>query len=119
MRPLIRQLVDKLVAHGYPVVTDGEFRRGWYHSDFLGALSGIKLSTYTMNLFGEETLVGSSTINGPIAWNPDHPFFGHFRFLKELADKHGVAAKLDIPGPNMFFGRYDHDRPGKLLWTRL
>ena len=31
----IRELIGKLVEHGYPVVTDGEFRRGWYHSDFL------------------------------------------------------------------------------------
>ncbi|GHV97566.1 5-methyltetrahydropteroyltriglutamate--homocysteine S-methyltransferase [Lactobacillus nasalidis] len=97
----IEQLIQKLVAHGYPVVTDGEFRRGWYHSDFLGALEGIKLSTYTMNLFGEETLVGSTAITGPVAWNPRHPFIDHFRFAKKTADKYGVATKLDIPGPNM------------------
>ena len=31
----IRDLIEKLVAHGYKVITDGEYRRGWYHSDFL------------------------------------------------------------------------------------
>lgn len=97
----IRQLIKQLVDHGYPVVTDGEFRRGWYHSDFLGALNGVKLSTYTMNLFGEDTLVGSTTIEGPISWNPNHPFIYHFKFAKAEADQYGVMTKLDIPGPNM------------------
>ena len=35
----IRELIGKLVEHGYPVITDGEFRRGWYHSDFLASLT--------------------------------------------------------------------------------
>ena len=99
----IRNLIAKLAAHGYKVVTDGEFRRGWYHSDFLGSLNGVKLTTYTMNLFGSETLVGSTTIEDRITWNPQHPFVEHFKFAKAVADEHGVTCKLDIPGPNMVF----------------
>lgn len=97
----ITELVDKLVSLRYGVVTDGEYRRGWYHSDFLAGLKGVNFSTYTMNLFGEDTLVGSTTIESRIEWNPEHPFIGHFKFLKALADERGVVAKLDIPGPNM------------------
>lgn len=97
----IVELVDKLVALRYGVVTDGEYRRGWYHSDFLASLGGVSFSTYTMNLFGEDTLVGSTTITSKIEWNPEHPFLEHFKFLKALADERGVVAKLDIPGPNM------------------
>lgn len=99
----IRELIGKLVEHGYPVVTDGEFRRGWYHSDFLASLNGVKFTTYTMNLFGSETLVGSTTIADRITWNENHPFIDHFKFAKSVADEYGVATKLDIPGPNMVF----------------
>lgn len=99
----IRELIGKLVEHGYPVVTDGEFRRGWYHSDFLASLNGVKFTTYTMNLFGSETLVGSTTIADRITWNENHPFIAHFKFAKAVADEYGVATKLDIPGPNMVF----------------
>lgn len=99
----IRELIGKLVDHGYKVVTDGEFRRGWYHSDFLAGLNGVKFTTYIMNLFGSDTLVGSTTIADRISWNENHPFIEHFRFAKSVADEYGVTAKLDIPGPNMVF----------------
>lgn len=99
----IRELIASLVRHGYKVVTDGEFRRGWYHSDFLGSLNGVNLTTYTMNLFGSDMLVGSTTIESRISWNENHPFIEHFKFAKGVADEHGVVCKLDIPGPNMVF----------------
>ncbi|MGM9662381.1 MAG: 5-methyltetrahydropteroyltriglutamate--homocysteine S-methyltransferase [Oscillospiraceae bacterium] len=99
----IRGLIEKLAAHGYKVVTDGEYRRGWYHSDFLAGLHGVQFSTYKMNLFGSEMLVGSTTIAGRITWNENHPFIDHFKFAKSVADQYGVTAKLDIPGPNMVF----------------
>ena len=99
----IRELIEKLVAHGYHVITDGEYRRGWYHSDFLASLNGVKFTTYTMNLFGSDTLVGSTTIVDRITWNENHPFIDHFKFAKSVADQYGVATKLDIPGPNMVF----------------
>lgn len=97
----IRELIGKLAAHGYQVVTDGEFRRGWYHSDFLAGLKGIRFSTYKMELFGVETTVGSTILADRIAWDPEHPFLRHFAFAKRVADTYGVVTKLDIPGPNM------------------
>lgn len=97
----ICDLIEKLTAHGYKVITDGEYRRGWYHSDFLAGLNGVKFSTYKMNLFGEETIVGSTTIADRITWNENHPFIEHFKFAKSVADQYGVTTKLDIPGPNI------------------
>lgn len=97
----IESLVNKLASLGYQAVTDGEFRRGWYHSDFLGALKGVRFSTYKMNLFGQETTVGSTVIEDRVRWNPDHPFLAHFKFLKALTDERGLTAKFDIPGPNI------------------
>ena len=38
----IRELVAKQKAAGYHVITDGEFRRSWWHFDFLKKLDGVE-----------------------------------------------------------------------------
>ena len=40
----IRQVVAMQERIGLPVVTDGEFRRDWWHIDFLNGFEGIELS---------------------------------------------------------------------------
>ena len=97
----IGELMDKMVELGYEVTTDGEFRRGWYHSDFLAALGGVKFTTYTMDLFGEESTVGSTELVDRVTWNPEHPFLEQYRRAQAMADERGLALKFDIPGPNM------------------
>jgi Methionine synthase II (cobalamin-independent) len=37
----IRQVVEQQRASGLQVVTDGEFRRAWWHFDFFGHLHGV------------------------------------------------------------------------------
>ena len=37
----IRDLVDKQKAAGLQVITDGEFRRSYWHLDFMWGLTGI------------------------------------------------------------------------------
>ena len=39
----IRDVVSKQIANGLQVVTDGEFRRAWWHFDFFGGLEGVEL----------------------------------------------------------------------------
>lgn len=95
------ELMDKLKSLGYAVTTDGEYPRGWYHSDFLAGLGGVKFTTYKMNLFGEETTVGSTALEDTVSWNPEHPFLGQFARAKRAADARDLALKFDIPGPNM------------------
>ena len=38
----IAKLVDKVLANGLTAMTDGEFRRAFWHLDFLAALGGIR-----------------------------------------------------------------------------
>lgn len=97
----VGELMDKLKGLGYVVATDGEFPRGWYHSDFLAGLNGVTFTTFKMNLFGEETTVGSTALTDRISWNPEHPFLAQFKRAKLAADARGLALKFDIPGPNM------------------
>ncbi|MER2140746.1 MAG: 5-methyltetrahydropteroyltriglutamate--homocysteine methyltransferase, partial [Priestia megaterium] len=39
----IRKLVEKQKQIGLKAVTDGEFRRAWWHFDFLSELVGVEL----------------------------------------------------------------------------
>lgn len=38
----IKRIVDKQIEVGLEAVTDGEFRRSWWHLDFLEHLNGIE-----------------------------------------------------------------------------
>ena len=38
----IRDLVAQQIKHGLRGITDGEFRRSWWHLDFMWGLGGIK-----------------------------------------------------------------------------
>ena len=46
----IRKLVAKQESIGLQAVTDGEFRRSWWHYDFLARLDGVELVSVAQGL---------------------------------------------------------------------
>ena len=38
----ISELIAKQKAHGLKAITDGEFRRSWWHFDFMWGLNGVE-----------------------------------------------------------------------------
>ena len=48
----IREVVKKQEAIGLEAVTDGEFRRDWWHLDFLSQLEGVTLKEMSGPRFG-------------------------------------------------------------------
>ena len=99
---LITELVDKQVAAGLEKVTDGEFRRANWHTDFFWGFDGIERHQYGEGLAfeGVETNDDSAIVSGKIGFTKEnHPFIKHFQFLKKLADERGVEAKITIPAP--------------------
>lgn len=102
----IADLVEKQVAIGLDVVTDGEFRRSYWHLDNFWGFNGIEHFNYGQGyLFAhEETRDDSARLNGKLSFSADkHPFIKHFRYLKQLADQAGVTAKVTIPSPSQFY----------------
>ena len=95
----IRKLISNIKATGYHVITDGEFRRAWWHLDFFWGLNGIeKVETADgLHFHGETTRNHSAVITGKID-GKDHPFIEHFRFVKQFEDENTVA-KQTIPAP--------------------
>lgn len=104
----ISRIVKKQVDLGLKDVTDGEFRRSWWHLDFFAGLEGVKyfVPEHGFIFHGEETRAGSVKFTGKIGYNPNHPFFDGFKYLNSIVPD-GVTAKQTIPSPSVFFPNKD------------
>ena len=100
----ITKLVKKEVEHGLLFVTDGEFRRRWWHLDWLKEFDGFDTIHFTKEINGTSNEIELGTVTGKISYdkNKVHPEVEAWDYLHELASKYeGVTAKKCISGPNM------------------
>ena len=106
----IRDLVTKQKAAGLKVVTDGEFRRSYWHLDFMWGLGGIERRTSRegYRFHDEETTADTAVVVGPIS-GENHPFVEHFKFVQALAGDDHVARQT-IPAPIQTFSEVTLDR---------
>ena len=106
----IRDLVAKQKASGLKVVTDGEFRRSYWHLDFMWGLHGIERRTSRQGYMfhDEETTADTAVVTGPIS-GENHPFVEHFKFVQALAGTDHVARQT-IPAPIQTFSEVTLDR---------
>lgn len=106
----IRDLVVKQKAAGLKVVTDGEFRRSYWHLDFMWGLQGIERRTSREGYMfhDEETTADTAVVTGPIS-GENHPFVEHFKFVQALAGDDHVARQT-IPAPIQTFSEVTLDR---------
>jgi 5-methyltetrahydropteroyltriglutamate--homocysteine methyltransferase len=97
----ISDLVAKEKQMGLKAVTDGEFRRRYWHLDFLAALKGIqevKAEHWSVEFKGRQPKAATIKIVGKIGFE-GHPFVEHFRYLYSVAG--GSLCKMTIPSPSM------------------
>lgn len=99
----ITKLVEKQKEMGLLSVTDGEFRRKFWHLDFIQALDGIRVYEKESAGFfqGKMKKLSVYTVDSKLGFPSNHPFLADFGFLLESAGDH--VAKCTIPGPNMIF----------------
>lgn len=99
----IRTLVRKEKEAGLQGVTDGEFRRSWWHLDFMWGLNGVekKAAEEGYRFHGLETRGETVRLTGKIKFQ-DHPFLKDFAFLKSEAGDSAVARQT-IPSPAQFW----------------
>jgi 5-methyltetrahydropteroyltriglutamate--homocysteine methyltransferase len=97
----IEKIVHKQAAIGLKLATDGEFRRSWWHFDFLSQLTGAELyhPDTGIQFAGVETRHDSVRVIGKLDFPDDHPMLDHFRFLKKQAEIAHVTPKMTIPSP--------------------
>lgn len=97
----IQKVVRKQADIGLKLATDGEFRRTWWHFDFLSHLTGCELyhPEQGIQFTGIQTRNDSIRVVGKLDFPADHPMLAHFKFLKTQCDAVGVTAKMTIPSP--------------------
>ena len=82
----IINLVENQKKAGLTALSDGEFRQSYWHLDFFWGFDGIEhfLKDQGYLFQGEETRKDSARLSGKLKYNPDHPVFESFSFLKKL-----------------------------------
>ncbi len=94
----IREVIARQESIGLSAVTDGEFRREWWHLDFLSQLEGVTLRANPGPKFGGTSVQPPiATVSGKVRYT--RPIMVEdFRFLKGATRR---VAKLTIPSPSM------------------
>lgn len=103
----IKRIVDKQIEVGLSAVTDGEFRRRFWHTDFLEHLNGVEgYVPETGYIFNENEETERYDVRniGKISFNHDHPHIKDFKLFNKIVDGRAVA-KQTIPSPNQLFNQ--------------
>jgi methionine synthase II (cobalamin-independent) len=100
----IEKIIKKQEEIGLELATDGEFRRSWWHFDFLGLLDGAEVyeSGQGIQFQGVTTKGQSIRVPGKLDFPADHPMLDHFKFLKSHTK---VTPKMTIPSPSVLHYR--------------
>jgi 5-methyltetrahydropteroyltriglutamate--homocysteine methyltransferase len=99
----IEATIAQLAGTGIQAITDGEFRREWFHLDFLQHLGGITIEGMIAATSDAEQTVHQAppriTVTGRLTH--DHPIqVDDYRFV-EAHTPPGHQAKVAIPSPTM------------------
>ena len=99
----IERVIGKQEEVGLKSVTDGEFRRSWWHLDFLWGLDGAEkhimdsgVAFAAMNTRNEGVKV-----TGKLGFT-GHPMIEHFKFVAAHTRQ---TPKITIPAPSAIYGR--------------
>lgn len=97
----IAKLVEKEKENGLVAVTDGEFRRTYWHLDFLENLEGVKkvsAAQWSVKFKAHDPKAATVVIDGKVGFG-NHPFVKDFEYLKSIAGD--AVVKMTIPSPSM------------------
>jgi 5-methyltetrahydropteroyltriglutamate--homocysteine methyltransferase len=109
----IAQAVRRQESIGLQAVTDGEFRRDWWHLDFLAQLQGVELRMNDGEKFkiaGQSEQPPITTVTGRIACAKPI-MVDHFAALSRMTTR--AVPKMTIPSPSML-----HLRGGRAAISR-
>jgi len=99
----IERVIKKQEDVGLQAVTDGEFRRSWWHLDFLWGLDGAE--RYQMDTgiaFAAVTTRNEGVrVTGKLGFS-GHPMIEHFKYVAAHTKR---MPKMTIPAPAAIYGR--------------
>ncbi|MDP4084837.1 MAG: 5-methyltetrahydropteroyltriglutamate--homocysteine S-methyltransferase [Bacillota bacterium] len=100
----ITRIVEKQKEIGLQAVTDGEFRRAWWHFDFLENLVGVEeyIAEKGIQFHQKQTKSRGIKVIDKLDFG-HHPMLEDYKFLHSIAGSH--LAKMTIPSPSMLHFR--------------
>jgi 5-methyltetrahydropteroyltriglutamate--homocysteine methyltransferase len=113
----IIRVIKKQEEVGLDAITDGEFRRAWWHLDFLAGFGGAELYDLDKGLQfkGVATRPQGVRVIDRLSF-AGHPMLEHFAFLKQHGSK---TPKFTIPSPSAMYGRYGREAVSKEAYPSL
>ncbi len=117
----IEKVVHKQASIGLKLATDGEFRRSWWHFDFLAKLTGCELfhPDEGIQFAGIQTRHDAVRVIGKLDFPDDHPMLAHFKFLKKQCEIAHVMPKMTIPSPAVLHFRGGQKSISKQVYPDL
>ena len=99
----IERVIKKQEDVGLQAVTDGEFRRSWWHLDFLWGLDGAEkhIMDTGVAFAGMNTRNEGVKVTGKLGFS-GHPMIEHFKFVAAHTKR---VPKITIPAPSALYGR--------------
>jgi 5-methyltetrahydropteroyltriglutamate--homocysteine methyltransferase len=113
----IAKIIRKQEACGLQLATDGEFRRSWWHFDFLCGLDGVAMKQidHGIQFAGVQTKAERPDVVGKVGFS-GHPMIAHFKFLKTNTR---VTPKMTIPSPTLLHFRFGRQSIPTTLYPDL
>ena len=113
----IESIIRKQEETGLRSITDGEFRRSWWHLDFLWGLDGVE--RYVMDqgiaFAGVQTRAEGARVIGKLGFS-GHPMIAHFKFVAAHTSR---MPKITIPAPSALYGRVGRGPISKDVYSEL
>ena len=99
----IDRIISKQEEVGLQSITDGEFRRSWWHLDFLWGLDGVERHVMDTGItFAAVTTRNEGIkVTGKLGFS-GHPMIEHFKYV---AERTKLTPKITIPAPSAIYGR--------------
>jgi 5-methyltetrahydropteroyltriglutamate--homocysteine methyltransferase len=99
----IEDIIRKQEAVGLQSISDGEFRRSWWHLDFLWGLDGVERHVMDGGIAFAAVITRNegTRVTGKLGFS-GHPMLEHFKFLKGHTQR---TPKMTIPAPSALYGR--------------
>ncbi len=100
----IERVIKKQEDTGLQAITDGEFRRSWWHLDFLWGLDGAEKHVMDAGIhFAAVTTRNEGVqVTGKLGMAGPHPMVEHFKFVAAHTKR---TPKITIPAPSAIYGR--------------
>ena len=100
----IERIIKKQEEVGLQAITDGEFRRSWWHLDFLWGLDGTEKHVMDTGIaFAAVTTRNEGVkVTGKLGMAGPHPMVEHFKFVAAHTKR---MPKITIPAPSAIYGR--------------